>query len=65
MVLENIQTVCPVRGETIAKKESFTDYKGRRIYFCCPGCEEPFSKEPGKFLEKLGPLAGNKTNTHS
>lgn len=56
-VLDNIQTVCPVRGEAITKKESFKDYKGRRVYFCCPGCEEPFSKEPDKFLEKLGSLA--------
>lgn len=56
IVLENIQTVCPVSGETIAKKESFKDYKGRRIYFCCPGCEAPFMKEPEKFLQRLGPV---------
>ena len=65
IVLENIQTTCPVRGETITKKDSFKDYNGRRVYFCCSGCEEPFSKEPGKFLEKLGTLTGKQNNQSS
>ncbi len=46
------QTVCPVRGEAI-NKESFIDYKGYRIYFCCAGCEDTFRKDAEKYLEKL------------
>lgn len=46
------QTHCPVMGGEI-NKEHFVDYKGMRIYFCCPGCEGSFLKEPEKYLEKM------------
>ena len=53
VVLENMQTVCPVTEEKIENKEAFTDYKGRRIYFCCNGCKEKFAKDPVIFLKKM------------
>lgn len=53
VLFENIQTLCPVSGKKLEKKEVFTDYNGRRIYFCCEGCIEPFGKEPQKFLTAL------------
>jgi len=46
------QTLCPVMGFAIDKKH-FTTYKGKKVYFCCPGCEEKFLKEPEKFMAKL------------
>jgi YHS domain-containing protein len=46
------QTVCPVLGGEI-NKEYFTDYKGNRIYFCCPSCEYTFKKDAEKFLKKM------------
>ncbi|MFH2001059.1 MAG: YHS domain-containing protein [Planctomycetota bacterium] len=46
------QTNCPVMGGKI-NKEVFTDYKGKRIYFCCPGCDETFSKTPEKFISAM------------
>ncbi len=46
------QTVCPVMGEPI-NKDIFVEYKGKRVYFCCPGCEEKFLAEPEKYLAKL------------
>ncbi|MFW6123226.1 MAG: YHS domain-containing protein [Thermodesulfobacteriota bacterium] len=46
------QTVCPVfEGEI--NKDIFVDYKGKRIYFCCEGCDEEFKKNPEKYLKKL------------
>jgi len=31
----------------------FADYAGKRVYFCCPGCEETFKKNPETYLAKL------------
>jgi YHS domain-containing protein len=46
------QKVCPVMGSAI-NKELFVDHEGRRIYFCCPACVEPFKKEPAKYIKIL------------
>jgi YHS domain-containing protein len=46
------QTLCPVMGQPI-NKELFTEYKGKKVYFCCPGCKEKFEAAPEKFLAKL------------
>lgn len=53
VLFENIQTSCPVSGKKLEEKEAFTDHEGRRIYFCCAGCEAPFNKEPQEYLSKL------------
>jgi YHS domain-containing protein len=52
VLLESVQTSCPVMGGAINKKY-FRDYKGRRVYFCCPGCLPEFDKDPEKYLKKL------------
>jgi YHS domain-containing protein len=52
VLLESVQKNCPVTGEPISKKY-FTDHKGQRIYFCCPGCIAPFKSNPKKYLDKL------------
>ncbi|MHC4555208.1 MAG: hypothetical protein ACYSUS_07965, partial [Planctomycetota bacterium] len=36
------QTLCPVMGNPI-NKEVFIEYKGKKVYFCCPGCDEKFT----------------------
>jgi len=46
------QTQCPVMGGSIDKKY-FADYKGQRVYFCCPGCVEAFKKDPEKHLKTM------------
>ncbi len=46
------QTICPVLGGNIDKKV-FIDYQGKRIYFCCSGCEAEFKKDPEKYLKKI------------
>ncbi|MBC8426091.1 YHS domain-containing protein [bacterium] len=53
VLVESIQTVCPVSGEPLPDKKTYVDYQGRRIYFCCPGCDVDFLKEPGKYLPGL------------
>lgn len=46
------QTTCPIMGAAI-NKDIFVEYKGKKVYFCCPGCEDKFNAEPEKFLAKL------------
>jgi YHS domain-containing protein len=46
------QTVCPVRGDKI-DKSAYVDYQGKRIYFCCEGCDKDFKKDPEKYLKKM------------
>jgi YHS domain-containing protein len=46
------QTVCPVLAGNI-DKSVYADYKGKRIYFCCKGCDAEFSKDPEKYMKKL------------
>lgn len=46
------QTKCPVLDGPIDKKV-FVDYKGKRVYFCCAGCEKEFNKDPNKYLKKM------------
>jgi YHS domain-containing protein len=52
VVFENIQKVCPVTGEKIDKKV-YSDYEGRRIFFCCRKCRSIFAADPMKYLKRL------------
>lgn len=46
------QTTCPVGGEAI-DKAVFVEYKGEKVYFCCPGCITKFEKDPEQYMAKL------------
>jgi YHS domain-containing protein len=46
------QTTCPVMAGPV-NKALFTEYKGKKVYFCCPGCKEKFDAEPEKYIAKL------------
>lgn len=50
--LEITQTQCPVMDLPI-NEDIYVDYKGRRIYFCCEGCDDKFLENPEKYLAKL------------
>ncbi|MBS1723443.1 MAG: YHS domain-containing protein [Armatimonadetes bacterium] len=48
---------CPVSKEvvsTYSKASDYADHDGVRFYFCCPGCMEPFLKDPEKYLAGPG-----------
>ena len=57
VTLENIQTTCPVSGETLGAgdlgKPVTIVHKGRTVKLCCQGCASKFEKEPAKYLAKL------------
>jgi len=46
--------ICPVMGNEVKDPAKATSsvYKGKTYYFCCPGCKEPFDKDPEKYLNK-------------
>jgi YHS domain-containing protein len=46
------QTTCPVMGGAIDKNQ-YVDYKGKRIYVCCPDCIDKVKKNPEKYIKKL------------
>ncbi len=46
------QTNCPVMGGPI-NKQHYSDYQGKRVYFCCPACIPEFKKDPAKYIKKL------------
>jgi len=46
------QKTCPIMGGAIDKK-IFTEYKGQKVYFCCPGCKTKFEEDPEKYIAKL------------
>jgi YHS domain-containing protein len=46
------QTNCPVSGKPIDPAHS-VEYKGKKVYFCCPNCPAAFEKDPEKYLDKL------------
>ena len=46
------QKTCPIMGGPI-NKDVFTEYKGKKVYFCCPGCEGKFAKNPEEYIAKL------------
>ena len=52
VLFENIQKICPISGEKIDKK-FYTDYVGRRVYFCCRKCRSIFSSDPLMYLKRL------------
>ena len=51
---DSAQTLCPVMGNEI-NPDLFIDYKGVRVYFCCPPCIEKFKAEPEKYIAELPP----------
>jgi YHS domain-containing protein len=46
------QTMCPVMGNPIDKNISI-EYQGKKVYFCCAGCEKTFKENPEKYIAKL------------
>ncbi len=50
-----LQTDCPVSGKPIVA-DKMVEYKGQKVYFCCPGCPPAFEKSPEKFAAKVPQL---------
>ena len=46
------QTICPVMAGPV-NKSIFTEYQGKKVYFCCSACIAPFNADPNKYMDKL------------
>jgi YHS domain-containing protein len=53
VLLESVQTACPISGKEI-NKAVYSDYKGRRIYFCSEAHKKQFDKDPEAVLKHWG-----------
>ena len=55
MAGEDTYFVCPVTGEEamLAADTKFTDYQGKRYYFCCESCPADFAKSPDKYVKNV------------
>lgn len=51
------QVLCPVGGGK-AKPTIFTEYQGKKVYFCCEGCIKPFQRDPEKYVKNLPQFGG-------
>ena len=49
---EGTQTQCPILAGKI-NKNIYTDYQGKRIYFCCSECISDFKKNPDKYIKEM------------
>lgn len=47
------QTTCPVMEGTPVDRSLYTEYQGKRVYFCCKLCIQTFSHAPEKYISKL------------
>ncbi|UCG92929.1 MAG: efflux RND transporter periplasmic adaptor subunit [candidate division WOR-3 bacterium] len=48
------KVVCLVSGDTFEISEStpVVEYEGKKYYFCCPGCDAEFMKNPEKYINQ-------------
>ena len=47
------QTMCPIMDGNKINKDIFVEYQGKKVYFCCAGCEKVFKEDPEKYIAKL------------
>lgn len=49
---EATQKNCPVMDNKV-NKEIYSDFQGKRVYFCCSNCKDTFKKDPEQYMEKM------------
>jgi len=50
--------ICPVMPDMKVDSDIFTDYQGKRVYFCCLSCRAAFGRNPEKYLPLLPQFGG-------
>ena len=56
-------TYCPVMPDMQTSPDIFTDYKGKRVFFCCNNCKAAFGREPEKYLDRSPQFGGTLART--
>jgi YHS domain-containing protein/uncharacterized membrane protein len=52
-VVETTNAYCPVMPEEPIDSSFFSDYLGKRVYFCCKRCKSKFDEDPEPYLANL------------
>lgn len=47
---------CPVMGDDV-DSGIYTEYRGRKIFFCCENCRDEFDERPDYYFERAYPDA--------
>jgi YHS domain-containing protein len=47
------QKMCPVMTDMKINPDVFTEYKGKKVYFCCTDCKAKFEAFPEKYIANL------------
>lgn len=58
-----MNSYCPVMPDMQTNPEIFTEYEGKRVYFCCNNCKASFGKNPEKYLDQLPQFGGTLVRT--
>ena len=53
------QTECPVMVGNKIDPSIYTDYQGKRVFFCCQSCKASFAKDPESYLARLPQFASS------
>jgi YHS domain-containing protein len=48
---KEFKATCPISGKA-ALEDKTVDYKGGKVYFCCPNCPKAFENDTAKFATK-------------
>ena len=46
-----VDPICKMEVDE-SETQWFSSYKGRKYYFCAPGCKKEFDENPEKYAEK-------------
>ena len=47
------QATCPIMKGNPINKNIFTEYNGKKVYFCCEMCIDKFKAEPEQYVSQL------------
>lgn len=63
------QLYCPVTTDEKIDPEIFTDYKGKRVFFCCDKCKAKFVRDPERYVSRVAgfsePSASHQEHEHA
>ena len=58
---EIVQTTCPVMEGNKIDPNLYTEFRGKRVYFCCKKCKAAFEANPEAYLHRLPQFAADRS----
>ncbi len=58
------QTECPVMTENKVDPGIYSEYRGKRVFFCCRKCKATFAKNPERYLSRLPQFASEQADAN-